>query len=50
MLANQQPIQKAQMVVKVAGISQSKSPKGIDIIDLYVKDDTGEMIVSCYRN
>lgn len=50
MLTHHQPLHKAQLLVKVVGVSQAKSPKGIDIIDLFVRDDTGELIVSFYRN
>lgn len=50
MLGHQQPVVKAQLVAKVAGVSHSKSPKGIDITDLYLRDDTDSILVSFYKN
>ncbi len=41
---------RAMVVGRVMYLSQSKSPKGIDITELSIKDDTGMFMVSIYRN
>lgn len=45
-----QKIFRAMIAGRVVSISHSKSPKGIDITELTVKDDTGILIVSAYHN